>query len=61
MTPLEQQVESLIDQHGLEGVMAALVQVCRDKAENVESDRAWDRTANRLGSLFNAFTLVGFP
>lgn len=52
---LEGQLESLIDAHGMFKVLAALYNVCTDKAAHLADNwqdertaRAWQKGANRL-------------
>jgi hypothetical protein len=67
MTLLEQQIEGLIDQHGLNAVLSAIVLVCGEKAEHIATNwqentvaAKWDEAANRLGSTMANLTIRGF-
>jgi hypothetical protein len=53
---LAEQLEEIIDSHGITNVLEAIEQVCYEKAEHVQSNwqdrplaKAWEKVATKLG------------
>jgi len=51
---VEKELESLVDQHGIAGVLQALVDICEDRAEHARNEKVaerWSAIASKLGEL----------
>lgn len=67
-TPLMQELEPLIDRHGLHGVLESLSQICYLKSAHVaeswqdnELARLWERSAKYIGNTAMRESIVRLP
>jgi hypothetical protein len=66
MSNIDNTVERLIDQHGLQQVLSVMSVIAAEKAEHIMASygdrhlaRKWVRAANKLGHCSNAQAILG--